>query len=161
MLQRHDARQILLVSLVYLAGSSVGRRGLGTHQRVRTATALGDVREVVAVAVDDLMQMPAAVLSHGETVLPLVRVGQEHTQFATVAARARWFVRPPEIGRLFRSVGGAVFQLPAARAQPARDRAVGSGHLGKPGFENEDRSEMRVGQIVRVNASQRVIDETR
>lgn len=113
--------EVLEVSFVYLTRSLVRRCGFDADQSIRTATALGDVCQVAPVAVDDLMQMPAPVLSQSETMLVLVRIRQKSAQLAAILTIAWQLVRPPVIGRLLPGMSRTVFQLAAARSQPVRD----------------------------------------
>jgi len=67
--------QIFFVSLMDLAGGFVGCGRFCTNQSIGTAAALGDVRQVAFVALNDLMQMPATLLTYGKTMNGLVGVG--------------------------------------------------------------------------------------
>jgi len=116
--------------------------------------------EVIAIAVDDLMQMPAAILAYRETVLATVRIRQEATQFLTITAAARKRTIPPIISRLSRSLGGALLQLAPTSGEPVRNRLIRRGQPGKSGLEAEDRCQMGVGQIVSVATAQCVTDQT-
>src|ERR687884_682877 len=74
LLQGLKARQILFVTLVNLAGSFVRGGGFCAHQGLRAAAAVGDMREITAVAIDNLMQMLPTLLPHTETMHGLLGV---------------------------------------------------------------------------------------
>ena len=82
------ARQKLFVTLVHLAGRFVRGCGFRANQGLRAAAAVGDMREITAVAIDHLMQMLPTLLPHAETMHGLLGVGQECAQLATVATVA-------------------------------------------------------------------------
>lgn len=88
LLQRFEVCQILFVPLMDLAGNVVGCGGFCTHQCIGAAAALSGMRQVALVALNYLMEMPAAVFPHGKTMNGLVGIGQKAAQFATVAAPA-------------------------------------------------------------------------
>ena len=88
LLQSLEAYQIFFVSLMDLAGGFVGCGRFCADQSIGTAAALGDVRQVAFVALNDLMQMPATLFTHGKTMNGLVGVGQKAAQLAAVAAVA-------------------------------------------------------------------------
>ena len=74
-LQSLEAYQIFFVSLVDLAGGFVGCGRFCADQSIGTTAALGDVRQVAFVALNDLMQMPATLFANGKTMNGLVGVG--------------------------------------------------------------------------------------
>ncbi len=75
LLQSLEAYQIFFVSLMDLAGGLVGSGCFYADQSIGTTAALGDVRQVAFVALNDLMQMPATLLTYGKTMNGLVGVG--------------------------------------------------------------------------------------
>ena len=75
LLQSLKAYQIFFVSFMDLAGGFVGCGRFCADQSIGTTAALGDVRQVAFVALNDLMQMPATLLTYGKTMNGLVGVG--------------------------------------------------------------------------------------
>ena len=88
LLQCLEVCQILFVSLMDLAGGFVGCGRFCADQSIGTATTFGDVRQVAFVTLNDLMQMPATLFTHGKTMNGLAGVGQKAAQLAAVAAVA-------------------------------------------------------------------------
>ena len=72
LLQRLEASQVRLVSLIDCAGSFVGCGGFRTDQSIRATAAAGDVRQIAVALVDDVMQMPATFLTDREVMNGLV-----------------------------------------------------------------------------------------
>src|SRR5215831_1157342 len=126
-LQPLQAREKLLVSLIHLASRFIRGRGLGTDQGLRAAAALGHMRQITAVALDDPMQMLPAILAHAKTVHRLIGVVQKGAQLPAVIAVARQLRRAAIIRGLYRLVLDARGQLGPACRQPVRDRAAGLG----------------------------------
>ena len=108
-----------------LAGGFVGCGRFCADQSIGTAAALGDVRQVAFVALNDLMQMPATVFTYGKTMNGLVGIGHKAAQFAAVAAAACEVGRSSIVGGFFRDLSYARFERRSALGQPPRDRAMG------------------------------------
>jgi hypothetical protein len=62
--------------------SLVRSDGLCTYQGVWPAGSGGDMGQVATTAVDDLMQMPTALLCEGESADRLSRIGEESAELA-------------------------------------------------------------------------------
>src|SRR4029453_4116799 len=127
LLQCLKARQILFVTLVNLAGSFVRGGGFRANQGLRAAAAVGDMREITAVAIDHLMQMLPTLLPHAETMHGLLGVGQECAQLATVATVAGQRGGAAIIRRFDRYLRDACCQLGPTRRQPVGERRGGRG----------------------------------
>ena len=95
--------------------------------------------EIAAIAVDDSVQVLAALLFKRESQFRLIRVRQELAELATVAAPAGQLMSAPVIPRFHWWSGGAGLKRFLAGNKPERDSRVGLGKLAEPWFEGEDR----------------------
>ena len=119
------------------------------------------MREITAVAIDNLMQMLPTLLPHAETMHGLLGVGQECAQLATVATVAGQLGGAAIIRRFDRNLRDARCQLGPASRQPVRDRAVGRGGLRtQPRFQGEDRGHVRVDDIILVVGGKSVVNQS-
>ena len=160
LLQSLEAYQIFFLSLMDLAGGFIGCGCFCADHSIGPAAALGDVRQVAFVALNDLMQMPATLFTYGKTMDGLVGIGHKAAQFAAVAAAACEVGRSSIVGGFFRDLSDARFERRSALGQPPRDRVMGLGQLtDQPRFKGEERGEMRVGQVIHVVARESVVDQ--
>ena len=72
-----DPRKMVEILLVRRDRSEVRCRILRANERVRSASALGDVVDVVLVPIDHLVQMSSPLLAYAEPMYSFARVFQK------------------------------------------------------------------------------------
>ena len=89
-----DFRKMVEILLVRRDGSEVGCRILCANERVRSASALGDVVDVALVPIGHLVQMSTPLLAYAESMYSFARVFQEICELGAVGTVAREHRRP-------------------------------------------------------------------